>query len=70
MLKVFQLSLEVLNSKSKAFGLEVNWSQTKLQYASPDSKQPVTVDVCNAHVEVVDSLVHCTESSESEISVE
>jgi len=55
------------------FGLEVNWSKTKLQYVGPDSKQRVTVDFCNAQVELatsfvyLGSLVHYAGSSELEI---
>jgi len=67
MLEVLQLTL---NSEYKASGFEVNWSKTNCLYIGPDSNQPVTVDVCNEHVEVADyfvhlgSLVHHTWSSE------
>jgi len=51
----------------------INWSKTVVQYVGPDFNPLVTVDVCNVHVEVVDSflylcsLVHYTGCSEPEI---
>jgi len=73
MLEILQLSLDILNSEAKTFGLEVNWLKTKVPFAGDAPDPPATVAVCNDQVEVVDSfvylgsMVHNTGSSEPEI---
>jgi len=70
MLEILQLSLDILNSEAKTFGLEVNWLKTKVQFVGDAPDPPATVAVCNDQVEVVDSfvylgsMVHNTGSSE------
>jgi hypothetical protein len=73
MLEILQMSLDILNSEAKTFGLEMNWSKTKVQFVGDAPDPPATIAVGNAQVDVVESFVylgsqvHNTGSSDSEV---
>ena len=57
MLEVLVLALTVMQEEASTFGLQINWSKTKiLQVASSTSSS--TVQVADGHVEVVNALVY------------
>jgi len=57
MLEVLVLILTVMQEEASTFGLQINWSETKiLQVASSTSSS--TVQVADGHVEVVDTFVY------------
>jgi len=57
MLEVLVLALSVMQEKASTFGLQINWSKTKiLQVLSSTSSS--TVQVADGHVEVVDAFVY------------
>jgi len=57
MLELLVLALTVMQEKASTFGLQINWSKTKiLQVLSSSSSS--TVQVADGHVEVVDAFVY------------
>ena len=57
MLEVLVLALTVMQEKVSTFGLQVNWSKTKILQV-PSSTSSSTVQVADGHVEVVDAFVY------------
>jgi len=57
MLEFLVLALTVMQEEASTFGLQINWSKTKiLQF--PSSISSSTVHVADGHVEVVDAFVY------------
>ena len=73
MLEILQLSLDILRNEASTFGLQVNWTKTKVQYVGDVPDQRGTIAVGGDQVEIVESFVylgsqvHNTGSSESEV---
>ena len=61
MLEVLVLALTVMQEEASTFGLQINWSKTKILQV-PSSSAGSTVQVADGHVEVVDAFVYlrCT----------
>jgi len=57
MLEVFVLALTVMQEEASTFGLQINWSKTKILQV-PSSSSSSTVQVADGHVEVVDAFVY------------
>jgi len=57
MLEVLVLALTVMQEEASTFGLQTNWSKTKILQV-PSSSSSSTVQVANEHVEVVDVFVY------------
>ena len=58
MLEIVVLALEALHEESSQFGLEIDWTKTKIQVFDEDISQPSKVSVLGHDVEVVDSFVY------------
>jgi hypothetical protein len=56
MLEIIILSLEILSEEARPFGLEVNWSKTKIQSIDAPRTCPSTIEVAGNQVEVVQSF--------------
>ena len=56
MLEVLVLALTVMQEEASTFGLQLNWSKTKILV--PSSTSSSTVQVADGHVEVVDAFVY------------
>jgi len=57
MLEVLVLTLTVMQEEASTFGLQINWSKTKIRQV-PSSTSSSTVQVADGHVEVVDAYVY------------
>jgi len=57
MLEVLVLALTVMQEEASIFGLQINWSKTKILQV-PSSTSSSTVQVADGHVEVVDGFVY------------
>jgi len=57
LLEVFVLALTVMQEEASTFGLQINWSKTKILQV-PSSTSSSTVQVADRHVEVVDAFVY------------
>jgi len=57
MLEVLVLGLTVMQEEASSFGLQINWSKTKILQV-PSSSSSSTVQVADGHVEVVDAFVY------------
>jgi len=57
MLEVLVLALTVMQEEASTFGLQINWSKTKILQV-PSSTSSSTVQVADRHVEVVDAFVY------------
>ena len=57
MLEVLVLALTVMQEEASTFGLQINWSKTKILQVSSSSSSS-TVQVADKHVEVVDAFVY------------
>ena len=57
MLEVLVLALTVMQEEASTFGLQINWSKTKILQV-PSSTSSSTVQVADGHVEVVDAFVY------------
>jgi len=57
MLEVLVLALTVMQEEATTFGLQINWSKTKILQV-PSSCCSSTVQVADGHVEVVDAFVY------------
>jgi len=57
MLEVIVLALTVMQEEGSTFGLQINWSKTKILQV-PSSTSSSTVQVADGHVEVVDAFVY------------
>ena len=54
MLEVLVLALTVMQDEASDFGLQINWSKTKV----PSSTSSSTVQVADGHVEVVEAFAY------------
>ena len=54
MLEVLVLALTVMQDEASDFGLQINWSKTKVLSSTSSS----TVQVADGHIEVVDAFVY------------
>jgi len=61
MLAVLVLAQTVMQEEASIFGLQINWSKTKILQV-PSSTSSSTLQVADRHVEVVDAFVYlgCT----------
>jgi hypothetical protein len=57
MLEILILSLEILQDEASPFGLEVNWSKTKIQ-TTADTSVPTQVQVAGNTVDVVETFTY------------
>jgi len=57
MLEVLVLALTVMQEEASTFGLQINWSKTKILQVSSSSSSS-TVQVADGQVEVVDAFVY------------
>ena len=57
MLEVLVFVLTVMQEEASTFGLQMNWSKTKILQVSYSSSSS-TVQVADGHVEVVDAFVY------------
>jgi len=57
MLEVLVLALTVMQEEASIFGLQINWSKTKILQV-PSSTSRSTVEVADGHIEVVDAFVY------------
>jgi len=57
MLEVLVLALTIMQEEASTFGLQINWSKTKILEV-PSSTSSSTVQVADWHVEVVDAFVY------------
>ena len=57
MLEVLVLALTVMQEEASIFGLQINWSKTKILQV-PSSSSSSTIQVADEHVEVVDAFVY------------
>jgi len=57
MLEVIVLALTVMQEEASTFGLQINWSKTKILQI-PSSSTSSTVQVADKRVEVVDAFVY------------
>jgi len=57
MLQVLVLALTVMQEEASTFGLQINWSKTKILQV-PSSTSSSTVQVADGHVKVVDAFVY------------
>jgi len=57
MLEILVIAVEILHKVSSQIGLEIDWSETKLQVVDDTSIPPSKESVLDHDVEVVDSFV-------------
>ena len=57
MLEVFALAMTIMQEEAAVFGLQKNWSKTKI-FQVPPSMPCSTVQVADGHVEMVDTFVY------------
>ena len=57
MLQVLVLAMTIMQEEAVAFGLQINWSKTKILQVPP-STPCSTVQVADGHVEMVDAFVY------------
>jgi len=57
MLEILVIAVEILHEVSSQIGLEIDWSETKLQVVDDTSIPPSKESVLDHDVEVVDSFV-------------
>jgi len=57
MLEALVLALTVMQEEASTFGLQINWSKTKILQV-PSSSSSSTIQVADGHVEVVDAFVY------------
>ena len=57
MLEVLVLTLTVMQEEASTFGLQINWSKSKILHV-PSSSSTSTVQVADGHVVVVDAFVY------------